>query len=195
MLWVFAFFWNVVSFPIAILVVRDVVTANGEWVALLVLLFPLIGVLVLWAAIASTVSLLRRGGGSLSLQTADPRVGAPLQGSVSFPRGVKAGDAFKVVLACTETASNQGGTTMKSFWKKEVTARASDVGGNTRVAFRFDIPAGMPASRDGGDVKYAWRVEIRPQGRVGALAQGFDIALQPATQSAIPPLAQLFTNR
>jgi hypothetical protein len=50
---VFAFFWNALSFPIAILVVSDVVT-SGEWAGLLVLLFPLVGVGLLWAAISVT---------------------------------------------------------------------------------------------------------------------------------------------
>ena len=53
-LWIFTFFWNVIAMPISILVVPDAV-ANGEWAALLVLLFPLIGVLMLWGAIAAAV--------------------------------------------------------------------------------------------------------------------------------------------
>src|SRR5207244_4256705 len=104
MMWIFAFFWNVITLPIAILVVRDVVMGSGEWGTLLVLLFPLVGILVLWGAIASTVGLWRRGHGALSLQGPDPRVGAPLQGSISFPRGVNSGDAFKVALVCTKTS-------------------------------------------------------------------------------------------
>ncbi len=52
-LWIFAFLWNAMSWPIAILVVRDV-AENGEWLGLLVLLFPLVGLLVLWGAIATT---------------------------------------------------------------------------------------------------------------------------------------------
>jgi hypothetical protein len=58
-LWIFAFFWNAMSFPIAILVVPDA-WREGEYAALLVLLFPLIGVLILWGAIAATISAIRR---------------------------------------------------------------------------------------------------------------------------------------
>ena len=57
-IWVFAFFWNVISFPIAFLAVPDAV-ANGEWLVLLVLIFPLIGVLLLWGAINSTLAAIR----------------------------------------------------------------------------------------------------------------------------------------
>ena len=59
-LWIFAFFWNAISWPIAILVVRDI-AASGEWLALFVLLFPLVGILVLWGAIATSWKSFREG--------------------------------------------------------------------------------------------------------------------------------------
>jgi hypothetical protein len=52
-LWIFAFFWNALSWPIAILALGDIVE-NGEWVGLLVLLFPLVGLGLLWAAVSTT---------------------------------------------------------------------------------------------------------------------------------------------
>ena len=57
-IWIFAFFWNVISFPIAIIAVPEII-ANKEWVGLLVLLFPLIGVLMLWSAISSTITAIK----------------------------------------------------------------------------------------------------------------------------------------
>jgi hypothetical protein len=57
-IWVFTFFWNVISIPIAVLVVPDAVH-NGEWVALLVLLFPLIGLLMLWGAVSQTITAIK----------------------------------------------------------------------------------------------------------------------------------------
>jgi hypothetical protein len=57
-LWIFAFFWNAVSFPVAILVVPQA-WQGGEWGALFVLLFPLVGLLILWGAIAATIQVIR----------------------------------------------------------------------------------------------------------------------------------------
>ena len=76
-LWVFAFFWNSLSFPIAFLVVRDVVD-NGEWAGLFVLLFPLVGVGLLWAAVSATWNawLARRGAGDANVR-ARPAASAP----------------------------------------------------------------------------------------------------------------------
>lgn len=60
MLWVFAFFWNAIAFPIAILFVPQAIE-EGEWLGLLVLLFPIIGVLVVWGAVMGTVNYFRHG--------------------------------------------------------------------------------------------------------------------------------------
>jgi hypothetical protein len=57
-LWLVTFFWNVITFPIAVIAVPEMIDA-GEWVGLLVLLFPLVGVLLLWGALAGTWKRLR----------------------------------------------------------------------------------------------------------------------------------------
>ena len=54
-LWVFAFFWNALSFPIALVAIPDIV-AERNWPGLLVLLFPLVGLGLLWGAVAATWS-------------------------------------------------------------------------------------------------------------------------------------------
>jgi hypothetical protein len=73
-LWVFAFFWNSMSWPIAILVVKDI-AETGEWAGLLVLLFPLVGLGLLWAAVATTWQAFagrRRGPGPARGEAARP---------------------------------------------------------------------------------------------------------------------------
>ena len=73
-LWVFAFFWNSMSWPIAILVVKDIAN-TGEWAGLLVLIFPLVGLGLLWAAVATTWRAFlerRRGAGPARTPAARP---------------------------------------------------------------------------------------------------------------------------
>src|SRR5262249_23948299 len=52
--WIFAIFWNALARPVAIGVVPDLLR-KGEWLALIILLFPLVGIFLLWSAISSTV--------------------------------------------------------------------------------------------------------------------------------------------
>ena len=82
-LWVFTFFWNVIAFPIAIVVVPDAV-AKGEYAVLFVLLFPLIGVLMLWGAISATIRAIKNAFGRRFTS-------APAQQPVAAPRPVNDG--------------------------------------------------------------------------------------------------------
>lgn len=78
-LWVFAFFWNAMSWPIAFLAIPDIV-AKGEWIGLLVVLFPLVGLGLLWAAASATWNawLARRGAaGRASVPRRVPARSAP----------------------------------------------------------------------------------------------------------------------
>lgn len=88
-LWIFAFFWNALAWPIATLALRDIV-ANGEWLGLLVLLFPLVGVLLVWGAAAASWKAFkeRRGGAAPSRAPAATKPAA-----FDRPTGVFAGGA------------------------------------------------------------------------------------------------------
>ena len=56
--WAFVIMWNVIAFPIGILVLPEALD-KGHWIALLVLFFPLIGVLILWGTIMDTLRAVR----------------------------------------------------------------------------------------------------------------------------------------
>ena len=89
-LWVFAFFWNAMSWPIAFLAVPDIVE-NGEWAGLLVLLFPLVGLGLLWAAVSATWNawLARRGGAGPGVARRARPVGAGEHGRPGRARDVR----------------------------------------------------------------------------------------------------------
>ena len=163
-LWFFAIVWNAISFPIAILAVPQALE-NGEWLVLIVLLFPLIGILVLWSAIAATLAYLRRGKAALKLATAAPRLGAPVEGHFEFSYGVKPGNAFNVRLVCERTFRNGEDTNITPHWTKAVTAKAVQSPSGVRVPFRIEPPANLPPTDDEDDEKavtHRWLVEIEP---------------------------------
>jgi hypothetical protein len=182
MLWVFAFFWNAISFPIAFLFVPEI-WESGEWVGLFVLLFPLVGVLLLWGCIAGTINYFRRGGAQLLLKNDKPRAGGVIEGSVSFPRGIAAGTPFRVRLVCNRaTIDGDGDKSWGKFWDRDQEVRAAAVAGDVRLPFRFEIPHNLPGTGDrGSNREYAWRIEARPSGAgATALPYGFDVQVQPA---------------
>lgn len=182
-LWVFAFFWNVISFPIALLFVPQLIN-DGEWVGLLVMLFPLVGLFLAWAAIKATWAYLRRGGATLKLRSDKPRIGSTVEGTVDFERGVKPGDAFHVNLLCRRSASQDDGeTSVSTRWTKRVDARAAPSANGARVGFRFEVPAHLPATTGDSDDEhesFQWRIEVNAANQPLPIPYGFDLEMQPA---------------
>src|SRR5258708_14645043 len=86
-LWAFAFFWNAISVPIALLVVPEVIR-NEEWIGLLVLLFPFFGALMVWGAISQTIAAFRRRGAPVELATPASAPSVAHATSTLFARGM-----------------------------------------------------------------------------------------------------------
>src|SRR4029434_10902257 len=101
-IWFMAIMWNAIAFPIAVLAVPQGI-ASGEWMVLFVLLFPLVGIGLLWAAIAGTGGRPPRGKAVFRLARDSPRVGAPVEGHLEFAHGVRPGQSFNVRLVCERT--------------------------------------------------------------------------------------------
>lgn len=170
--WGVTFFWNVFSFPVAIVSVPQFV-ADGDWTGLTVMVLPLVGLGWLWGAIKGTHEYLHRGGAILTFTGAKPRVGGAAQGHIEFARGVKAGDAFRVRMVCVERRGSGENVTKRACWSEEVRARAVTSGAGARVDFHFDIPEKARPPLEG---RWRWRVEvIAPDGAVAKVRYGFEV--------------------
>lgn len=170
---IFTFLWNAIAFPIAGVMVFEI-WKSGEWFGLLVLLFPAIGLLMIWATLVSGFNWIRRRGAVLHPQQMPPRLGGAFSGHVSFPRGVTAGDTFKAVISCVTSGGKS--STPVSHCKREQQARVSDVGGHHRLSFRFDTPARIEGFAR--DAETSWQLNLFPQGTETA-AFSFNFKMQP----------------
>jgi hypothetical protein len=181
-LWVFAFFWDVISFPIALLFVPQLIN-DGEWMGLFVVLFPLIGLFLVWTAAKATWAYLRRGGATLKLRDDNPRIGSHVEGTVDFARGVKPGDTFYVNLLCRRSVPQGDETSVSTRWTKRVDARATNGPGGARIAFHFEVPAHLPATSEasGADREsFQWRIEVNPANQPLPIPHGFDLEMRAA---------------
>jgi hypothetical protein len=170
---IFGFIWNSLAFPIAAVVLMESLK-GGDWVALLVLIFPLIGLLIIWGIVNSGINWIRRGGARLHPQQMPPRLGGAFSGHIAFARGVTAGDAFKARLSCTSSGKQNTGAI--THWKGEQAARVTDLGGNRRLAFRFETPARIEGFER--DAETPWQLELVPDGK-DAAAFTFHFKMQP----------------
>jgi hypothetical protein len=169
----FTLLWNSIAFPIAAVMVVDLWN-KGEWLGLFVLLFPLIGLLLIWGTINSAISWIRRGGATLHPQHMPPRLGSVFSGHVSFKRGVTAGDAYKARLSCTSAGSKSQG--MLTHWTAEQQARVADLGGRHRLTIRFDPPDRIEGVAR--DAESQWQLELFPEGQASATFT-FHFKMQP----------------
>lgn len=158
--WLFAIIWNGISVPAAMLAVPKAWN-DGEWMLFLVLLFPLVGALVVWGAIAQTVGRLRFGRGTLTLART-PRMGAALEGYAEFPRGLKVGQPFKVKLQSLRSSRSPGKSVSGEAWSFETDATAVAGPKRPRIPIRFDVPpeSELPLADPGVEVTDTWHVEV-----------------------------------
>ena len=104
----FTFFWNVFSWPISLVAINDP-SFNKHEFAILVLIFPLVGIfLMIWALVA--VLRWRKYGRTMFEMASVPGViGGQLAGVIRVPAKVRTEDAFLLKLTCVrKTISGQG---------------------------------------------------------------------------------------
>ena len=174
-IWVFAFFWNVISFPIALLAIPQM-WAEGNWLGFLVLLFPLVGVLLLWGAVKTTWDFFRRGGARVVFDRDELALGEPVAGHFAFGRKVKVGESFRVRL---EAMSNPGLKDERTLWSREVQARVTDPGAGPRLTFRIDTP---PRLRAPNDDQVFWRLDAIAANRAAEVHYKFPVTIAAAEE-------------
>ena len=100
--WAMTIMWNAIAFPIAFIALPPL-WESGEWIGLIVVIFPLIGLLLLWGAISLTISTVigalrapRREGVDVNALAQAARAAPPPRpeaaGGTVFARGMLADD-------------------------------------------------------------------------------------------------------
>ena len=159
-LWIFAFFWNSLAFPISLIAVPDMIR-SGEWWGLLILIFPLVGLLLIWAAISTTWSGIRLGRVEFHLQGSEHRLGSVVSGYITGKR-VKPGDAYRVTMACITKADD--GSARLTHWSQEKNLRVAQTPQGARVSFSFDTPDRLPPAAGERTDTTDWRAQFFVQG-------------------------------
>lgn len=172
---IFAFFWNSIAFPIAIFILPDALS-KGEYAALVILLFPLVGTgLMFWA-----ILLFRRhkmfGQTKLYINDNRLKIGLINKGRLTFER-VKLENPDAVIRLCSihkyVTGSGDSRRTEEDvLW--EDTQRVKIY--STETSFEFQVPANLKeTSSNGKRSEYLWRLEISSVQKGPDLKLEFDI--------------------
>ncbi len=174
-LWCLALFWNGISGPVFYFVVIGAVKEGHYW-ALVFALFPLIGLLLLYAAIRETIQHFKFGRSHLDLHTIPGRVGGGLRGELVLYGPLSAMATVRLTLKCERSTTTGSGksrsTRTETVWEMAAERQAMpglggnpafDMGGHpqgrTSVPVDFKIPPdAAPTSDAEANPKFTWKL-------------------------------------
>jgi hypothetical protein len=162
---VMAIFWNVVSVPLAFLVPREL--EKGNHAALIVLIFPIVGLgLAIWAG-QSFLRYRKFGRSVLSLRSLPGVVGGPLEGQVETGVTMPPETSFHLTLSSVRrvrSASGRNRSTRESvLWQRvqELDGEVHFGREGTVVPISFSIPFSCrPTDESDPDDRVVWRLSI-----------------------------------
>jgi hypothetical protein len=164
-LWVVTLIWNAVSFPTALLVVRPEL-AKGNQLALLILLFPLVGVILFLSAIYQTLRSMKFGTSTCHLERPPIVPGRSFRGDIQLSTDAVPANGYRLRIASIHAVTTGSGksrsTTEHLLWDEEIVVDASAAMRSpmgTRVPFQFATPpdAHVTDDSDSSD-RYFWRL-------------------------------------
>ncbi len=192
MMWVFAIFWNAISMPAAWMILHD---PHREKASMLILIFPLVGLLVLWAAIYQTLRWRKFGNPRLVLSTLPGAIGGYLGGVIEVAARVQLEVDAKLALKCLRRVTTGSGksrsTSEKVLWEHvEHIAREKWVtsAGGTRIPVLFYIPPYCVATDDRDSRnEVVWRLVTEAAVPGVDFATQFDVPVYMTGETAPPP--------
>lgn len=145
-LWGFGILWNLMCIPLLVFLPGEILD-EGNMAALLGLLFPIVGVGILIAAIRMTIQQHKFGTCEFHLDRLPGVLGGDVSGTIIVPRGVPGATMFPVRLSCIRRHTSGSGksrsTTETVLWDAEQSVANSMPGisdGPQRISVRFRTP-------------------------------------------------------
>lgn len=187
--WGFAAFWNLISAPLPFLLYEEVVD-KGNTIALVGLLFPLVGLgLIVWA-IRRTLEWRKFGASPVTLDPFPGAIGGHVGGTIALRTPYDSNARFSVTLTNVHSHYSGSGKNRSrkesAEWQDTVVAHAAAGATGTTLTFRFDVPDGLDPSdavRDGDDY-HLWRLNISADLPGADLDRDFEIPVYPTGEQS-----------
>ncbi len=182
--WVFAAFWNVISMPLPFLLYPEVVD-KGNYAALLGLLFPIVGVGLLYWAFSRSLEWRRFGPSPVVLDPFPGAIGGHVGGSIDIRQPYSGSVRYEFTLTNLESTMSGSGKNRsrreRAQWQDRRLAHAEPGPLGTRLVFRFDVPEELAASdaRQSGNSYTIWRLGLVGEVDGRNLDRNWDIPVYP----------------
>ncbi|UCC81777.1 MAG: hypothetical protein JSW46_12295 [Gemmatimonadota bacterium] len=193
--WVFALFWNLISYAVAPVAIVEGYLNEGEAMALLVLIFPLVGAGLLVWAIRATIRYRKFGVSVFRMASVPGVIGRKLEGVIMTNALVHPDDAFPVTLTCVNRITTGSGksrsTSEDILWQEErQIRRVHQVGRATAIPVAFRLPQDVRQSdTTESDNQIIWRLEARAEVPGVDYHASFDVPVfrTPESDTPLPP--------
>ena len=166
--WAFAVFWNAISAVTPFIAWREVVD-NQNYLALIALVFPLVGLGLLTWALRRTLEWRRFGPAPVLLDPFPGSIGGHVGGTIDLALPYDSTAKFQVTLTNLYSYVSGSGKNRsrkeEAKWQDELVAHAEPGGKGTRLIFRFEVPGGLDESDAEltGDSYTRWRLNLRAE--------------------------------
>lgn len=160
--WGFAVFWNLMSTP-ATFVVMEVWREEGA-IALLILIFPAVGLGLLFWAVKSTLEWKRFGATPMTMDPFPGSIGGDVGGEILVNIPYQRSANFEVTLSCVNSYVSGNGKNRsrreKIIWQDKGYTAIHPALRSVRLQFRFEVPNGLPESEEISDNYHLWRLSV-----------------------------------
>jgi len=186
-IWFFALFWNLVSAPL-LFQLTDIWQDAGA-VALLALLFPLIGLGLLWWAIKLTLEWRKFGRTPMKMDPFPGSIGGDVAGEIFLNMRHDPAQVYEVTLSCLYSYVSGSGKNRsrheKVIWQDSGYATSAMDMVGAKLAFRFQVPAGLQETdeKEGSDY-HLWRLNLHAEMDGADLDRDFEIPVYATTENA-----------
>lgn len=142
-IWLFAIVWNLVSWLAFILAALDALKKAQEPAVWLTILFPLVGIGVLAAAIYQTAMWRKYGTSFLVLETRPGVIGGELRGNIETTANLQEASAVFIRLLCSRVTQSGKNSTTTLLWQEELSiprGSFTSLAQGTVIPVRIAIP-------------------------------------------------------
>ena len=166
-IWAFALGWNGFTIPLATILIPRYL-AQGNNLVLLILIFPLIGLFILWSAITASQRWKRFGRSNFEMAAVPGVIGGDLGGMINTSVNILPVDGFQLQLMCVhryETESSDSRRTEeKTLWERSQVMShevLEDDRNRSAIPVLFSIPYECePTDESDPNDKIIWRLKI-----------------------------------
>lgn len=188
-IWMFTLFWNAVSLPVLFAGRGELIRhfEGGDWMPLLALLFPLVGIVALALAVGKTFEWRRFGITPLFLDPYPGSIGGQVGGYIRLPEGVPTHSRYDVSLVCvytyeTRSADNKHRSAERMIWQNSQVGNLRRGMSGMDLRFCFDVPEGLPRSEKSSSNYHHWRLHVHAEMEGVDLDRSFDIPVHPTNE-------------